>query len=136
MDAPFEGPPSHVRRTGDGEVEVWTSRPGWLLSRASGRFTMGHCDELLVASDRAVSFHPKVRFVHDWRRMGSFEIGVPPRLVAWVLAHARAIEQSTIVIHSPMVAMAARAANVTLKNTLFITGDDAALDRALATYGT
>jgi hypothetical protein len=134
VHVPFSNAPGHTRENEVGRVEVWVDRAGWLLSRARGRFELTHCTELLVASDRAVKLAPRVRFVHDWREMTAFDVAVPPRLVGWVLGNVRAVEHSTIVTRSPLIAMAARAANVTLKNVLVIATDEAELQRALAPW--
>jgi hypothetical protein len=134
VHAPFSNAPGFAYEDGAGRVEVWVDRPGWLLSRARGRFELAHCTELLTASDRAVALAPRVRFVHDWRAMSTFDVAVPPRLVGWTLSHVRAVEHSTIVTLSPIIAMAARAANVTLKNVLRIATDEAELQRALAPW--
>lgn len=134
VHAPFTTPAGYALDGATGSIQVWVDRPGWLLSRVRGRFEPAHCDALLAASDRAVMLAPRARWVHDWREMTTFDIAVPPRLVGWTLTHVRSVSHATIVTRSPLISMAARAANLTLKNVLRIGTDDAELDRALVDW--
>ena len=134
MHVPFSTPPQFVHETERGKVELWIDRPGWLLSRASGRFEVGHCVSMLEAGDAAVRQSTPIRFVHDWREMTGFDAAVPAYLVRWAARNASSVEHSTIVTRSPLVAMAARAANVTLKNLLLVATDEAWLERAFTLW--
>lgn len=134
MHRPFENDPGFVLDDGRGRIELWIDRPGWLLSRATGRFGSPHCVQMLSVGDVALRQAPRLRFVHDWREMTGFELSVTSHLVTWAARHARQVEHSTIATRSPFVTMAVRAANVTLNRLLFIAIDDDALARAFATW--
>ena len=134
MHRPFSNAPSFVRETEHGVLQMWIDRPGWLLSRMSGRFELLHCATMLSAGDDALRMAPRLRFVHDWRAMTGFDAGVPPHLVGWAARHARQVEHSTIVCSSGVVAMAARAANVTLRNLIHVTTDPSALELTLTPW--
>jgi hypothetical protein len=134
MQVPFSNTPSVVRETSAGVLEMWIDRRGWLLSRMRGRFELAHCTTMMATGDEAIRLSPRLRFVHDWRDLTGFDLSVPPHLVAWAAKNVRSVEHSTIVCRSPMVAMAAHAANLTLKNMLFVSTDPAALDRAFVTW--
>lgn len=134
VQTPFDTPPRFVRETEHGTLEMWIDRPGWLLSRARGRFDLGHCSVMLRAGDEALQMASSIRFVHDWREVTAFDPMVPVYLAGWAARHARSVEHSTIVTRSPLVTMTARAANVTLKNLLLIATDDTWLERAFTTW--
>lgn len=134
MHRPFANAPGVVLGDDAGRIEIWIDRPGWVLCRITGRFEDHHCSELLLASDRALTTGSRLRFVHDWRRMTGFDMASASRMVAWSATHLRRIEHATIVAHSPLVLMGARAANVTLNRLLTLASDDAELERALAPW--
>ncbi|MFO0686453.1 MAG: hypothetical protein U0234_30595 [Sandaracinus sp.] len=134
MHAPFSTPPQYVHETERGKVELWIDRPGWLLSRARGHFEVGHCVTMLSAGDEALRLAAPIRFVHDWRELTGFEAITAAYLVRWAARNARSVEHSTIITRSPIVAMAVRAANVTLKNLLLVATEDKWLERAFTLW--
>jgi hypothetical protein len=134
MQVPFSNAPSVVRETSAGALEMWIDRPGWLLTRMKGHFELVHCTTMLATGDEAIRLGHRLRFVHDWRDLVGFDLSVPPYLVGWAAKNVRAVEHSTIVCRSPMVAMAAHAANLTLKNLLYVSTDPSALERAFVMW--
>lgn len=132
---PFAGTPSRALGTDVGSVTCFVDRTGWLFVRAIGHLAREHADVLLDACDAAIARAPHVRFAHDWGGMTSFDTTAPARMIAWVAKHRRAVSSSDVYLRSPFVAMAARAANLTMGNVLSVTNDFGEFQRRLIDRG-
>lgn len=132
---PFDDVPSHAHETSFGSVRCVTRRPGWLFITVSGHLSRDHADTIFAGCDAAIRIAPKVRFAHDWGAMTSFDATSPPRMVTWIVKNRGAILSADIYLRSPFVAMATRAANITLGNVLSVTTDYTELGRRLAAHG-
>lgn len=67
--------------------------------------------------------------------MTSFEIATAARIVKWAVTHGAALISSNLVVQSPLIAMAARSANVSVGNVLTVTSDRGTWLRAIAAHG-
>ncbi len=132
---PFEGAGTHRLQTATGTIVCFTDRLGWIFVRSTGHLAREHADVLLEGCDAAVARAPLVRFAHDWGEMTSFDTSSPSRMIAWTARHRRSVSSSDVYIRSPFVAMAARAANLTMGNILTVTNDYAAFQRKLIARG-
>lgn len=132
---PFAGTPSRVLKTDLGSIACFVDRPGWIFVLSSGHLAREHADVLLESCDAAVSRAAHVRFAHDWGGMTSFDTSSPSRMIAWTARNRRSVASSDVFIRSPFVAMAARAANLTMGNVLSVTNDYAAFQRKLIERG-
>jgi hypothetical protein len=67
--------------------------------------------------------------------MTSFEISTAARIVKWAVTNRAALQSSNLFVQSPLIAMAARSANVSVGNVLTVTNDRATWIRAIAAHG-
>jgi hypothetical protein len=80
----------------------------------SGRFSNDLASHFMTyfeerAKDRSVSG------LHDWTSMTGFDPVIPPRMIAFTLRILHHTRRIVIATHSPMIAMAVRAGNLTLR---------------------
>jgi hypothetical protein len=130
----FEAPPTYRLELPAGTTSIWLDR-NWLLSHVEGRFETAHCDLFLSSADEIVRRAKRVRCAHDCQPMTSFEISTAARIVKWAVTNRAALMSSNLVVQSPLIAMAARSANVSVGNVLTVTSDRATWLRAIAAHG-
>ncbi len=126
FDTPAELDVTHGR----GRLRSWTPRPGLYVSHVEGHFDGALCDAFLSVYEKA----PKTtRFTsfHDWRGMSGFDRLLPPRLVAFALEYLGRTDRMVVATRSPLVAMAVRAGNLTIRRVELL-DDDARFDAELA----
>lgn len=134
MSEPFDAPPTYRLALPTGTTSIWLDRH-WLLSHVEGRFESAHCDLFLSSADELVRRETRIRCAHDCQPMTSFEIATAARIVKWAATHRAALMSSNLVVQSPLVAMAARSANVSVGPVLTVTSDRATWLRAIAAHG-
>ena len=130
----FDAPPTYHLELPAGTTSIWLDRD-WLLSRVEGRFETAHCDLFLSSADEIVRRAKRVRCAHDCQPMTSFEISTAARIVKWAVTNRAALQSSNLFVQSPLIAMAARSANVSVGNVLTVTNDRATWLRAIAAHG-
>lgn len=129
-----DAPPTYRLELPAGTTSIWLDR-NRLLSRVEGRFETAHCDLFLSSADEIVRRAKRVRFAHDCQPMTSFEISTAARIVKWAVTNRAALQSSNLVVQSPLIAMAARSANVSVGNVLTVTNDRTTWLRAIAAHG-
>ena len=129
-----DAPPTYRLELEAGTTSIWLDG-NRLLSRVEGRFEPAHCDLFLSSADEIVRRAKRVRFAHDCQPMTSFEISTAARIVKWAVINRAALQSSNLFVQSPLIAMAARSANVSVGNVLTVTNDRATWIRAIAAHG-
>jgi hypothetical protein len=130
----FDAPPTYRLELPAGTTSIWLDR-NWLLSRVEGRFEAAHCDLFLSSADEIVRRAKSVRCAHDCQPMTSFEISTAARIVKWAVTNRAALLSSNLFVESPLIAMAARSANVSVGSVLTVATDRAAWLHAIAAHG-
>ncbi len=130
----FDTPPTYRLELPAGTTSIWLDR-NWLISHVEGRFETAHCDLFLSSADEIVRRAKRVRCAHDCQPMTSFEISTAARIVKWAVTNRAALQSSNLFVQSPLIAMAARSANVSVGNVLTVTNDRATWIRAIAAHG-
>jgi hypothetical protein len=129
----FDTSPTYRLELPTGTTSIWLDR-NWLVSRVVGRFETAHCDLFLASADEIVRRTKRVRCAHDCQPMTSFEISTAARIVTWALSNRAALLSSSVFVESPLIAMAARSANVSVGKVLTIASDRAAWLSAIAEH--
>lgn len=130
----FDTPPTYRLELPAGTTSIWLDR-NWLISHVEGRFETAHCDLFLSSADEIVRRAKHIRCAHDCQPMTSFEISTAARIVKWAVTNRAALMSSNLVVQSPLIAMAARSANVSVGNVLTVTHDRETWLRAMAAHG-
>ncbi len=108
---------------GRGSLRVWYPAAHVAVTRIEGHLSVGLADTFMAAVGRAV---PHGLFaVHDWSEMTGFDSLVPPRLVGWTLGLRPRPRRVVIATAAPLVTMAVRAANLTMKTVELVEKPDA-----------
>ena len=130
----FDTPPTYRLELPAGTTTIWLDR-NWLISRVEGRFETAHCDLFLSSANEIVRRAKRIRCAHDCQPVTSFDISTAARIVKWALTNRDALLSSHLVVQSPLIAMAARSANVSVGNVLKVTHDREAWLREIAAHG-
>jgi len=110
----FAQPPAAEHRNDDGHLRMWAPNPGVVLTHVTGRFSNDLASHFITYFEGRAKDH-KVHGLHDWTRMTGFDPLIPPRLVAFTLRILHHTRRIVIATHSPMISMAVRAGNLTLR---------------------
>ncbi len=106
-----------VLESTDGRAQVWTARPGLVLTRVDGRMVMDHARAIMEAVDAQLRARPgRTTVVHDWTGIESYEVAVHARMSAWAVSTIRSFERVIIGVTSPLVALAVRTVNIAVGN--------------------
>lgn len=134
MRAIFETTPAIDHRDGGNRLAVWYPDPHVALSRIEGTLTVELADRFSAAMDPVIA---RGRFVglHDWTRMGSFDVLAPPKLTAWTVRNLAQISRIVIATEHPLVSMAVRAANLTIRKVEHVGSFEALLTAAAKAPG-
>jgi hypothetical protein len=108
---------------------VWYARPNICVTRVEGHNSTTLASAFMRAVDRA-SIPPGAFGIHDWTAMTGFDALVAPRLMAWTLDLRPRPKRVVIATTAPLIAMAIRAANLTLKSVELVR-DQGALGEAI-----
>jgi hypothetical protein len=132
MTSPFSAFPSAEHSDDESHLTLWQPAPGVVLSRVQGRFSHTLAAPFMAFFDDIPS--RRLFGVHDWTEMTGFDPSLPPRLIAFTLRLLPRSQRIVVASVSPMISMAVRAANLTLRKVELVDslGDiEAAAERAL-----
>lgn len=117
MTGLFAQPPDAEHRNDDGLLLMWAPKPGVVLTRMDGRFSV----DLAVPFMEFFEARTKergdrgVHGLHDWTAMTGFDPSIPPRLITFTLRVLPRTLRIVVASNSPMISMAVRAGNLTLR---------------------
>jgi hypothetical protein len=117
MTGLFAQSPTAEHRNDDGHLRLWEPKPGVVLSRLEGRFSLDLAAPFMTFFEERANQRGDlgVHGIHDWTPMTGFDPTLPPRLIAFTLRILHRTRRIVIATHSPMIAMAVRAGNLTLR---------------------
>jgi hypothetical protein len=117
MTGLFAQSPAAEHRNDDGHLRMWEPKPGVVLSSVTGRFSVDLAVPFMDFFEARVKRRGDrgVHGLHDWTAMTGFDPSIPPRLTAFTLRILHQTRRVVIATHSPMIAMAVRAGNITLR---------------------
>ncbi|MBC7171506.1 MAG: hypothetical protein H5U40_03720 [Polyangiaceae bacterium] len=100
-----------------------------VLTRVDGHFSVELANAFMKAIDRQAA-SVGTYGVHDWREMSGFDVTIPPRLAAWTLGIRPRPSRVVIATNAPLVMMAIRTVNITVKMVELVS-DEAAISAAV-----
>jgi hypothetical protein len=111
----LEGTPTFDKDFGHGRLLVWSPRQELSITRIEGHFS----SEIAAAFVEQVepTIRASTRFVgmHDWTGADSFDIAVPAKLAGWTISLLSNVHRIVIATRHPLVSMAVRTANLTIR---------------------
>lgn len=114
MHALYAGSPSLERTFATSVLRVFRPHPSVVASQLEGDFTAEVAEAFIRSADDALK-RPGFIGLHDWTGVTSFDTTVPPRMAAWTLPRIGNVAHLVIATEHPMVSMAVRVTNLTLK---------------------
>ncbi|MCA9578322.1 MAG: hypothetical protein R3B40_23315 [Polyangiales bacterium] len=115
-------------RTVDGSRMLLWLRSDLVVSRIEGHFSRALAEALVEHSEPLIRRSGAFVGLHDWTEMPSFDILVPPRLAAWTIGLLPHIARIVIATGHPLVSMAVRTTNLTIKRIEHLDSREAWLD--------
>lgn len=102
-------------RTVDGSRMLMWLRTGLVVTRIEGHFSDALAELLVAQSEPIIRRDRAFVGLHDWTDAPSFDVMVPPRLAAWTVGLLPHIARIVIATAHPLVSMAVRTTNLTIK---------------------
>ena len=123
----MSGPYTNFAALTTEQLTVW-QRPDLIVSRIDGHFSDEMSAEFIACADPVIRRSKAFVGLHDWTEMPSFDILVPPRLAAWTIGLLPHIARIVIATGHPLVSMAVRTTNLTIKRIEHLDSREAWLD--------
>lgn len=95
-------------------LTMWL-RPGLAVSRIEGHFSSEVASLFVATAEPIIRQSESFVGLHDWSDAVSFDAMVPPRLAAWTIGLLPRIGRIVIATQHPLVSMAVRTTNLTIK---------------------
>lgn len=107
-------PPTMDKTFGTGRLTVW-QRPDLIVSRIHGHFSDEMSAAFIACADPVIRRSKAFVGLHDWTDTGTFDVMVPPRMATWTIGLLSHIGRIVIATQHPMVSMAVRTTNLTIR---------------------
>lgn len=117
MTGLFAQPPTAEHRNDDGLLRMWEPKPGVVVTSVQGRFSVDLAVPFMDFFEARVKQRGDrgVHGLHDWTAMTGFDPSIPPRLITFTLRILHQTRRIVVASNSPMISMAIRAGNLTLR---------------------
>lgn len=117
MTGLFAQSPAAEHRNDDGLLRMWAPKAGMVLTQVEGRFTVDLAVPFMDFFEARTKERGAlgVHGLHDWTAMTGFDPSIPPRLITFTLRILPRTKRIVVASHSPMISMAVRAGNLTLR---------------------
>ena len=117
MTGLFAQSPAAEHRNDDGHLRMWAPQPGMVLTHVVGRFSVDLAGPFMTFFEDRTKERGDlgVSGLHDWTGMTGFDATIPPRLITFTLRILPRTKRIVVASHSPMISMAVRAGNLTLR---------------------
>ena len=114
MRSLFESTPTFELTEERGHLAIHVPRPGLVVTRLRGHFSSAFAAQIETVGEREM---PRGAFVglHEWTETTSFDLSVPTTLGAWSMRRLASIARIVIATTHPIVGLAVRTANLTIK---------------------
>jgi hypothetical protein len=106
--------PSLERTFGDSRLTMWV-RPELAVSRIEGHFSAELAAEFMAFVEPTIKRSKAFVGLHDWTESPTFDVSVPPRVGGWTVSLLSHIGRIVIATQHPLVSMAVRTTNLTIK---------------------
>jgi hypothetical protein len=103
-----------TRKSERGELHVWTTPGGVLLTRLSGYFSADLAPTFTTAADALFRSNARVSLFHDWDAMEDYEPSVRPQLTTWIAGYKKQLAHHHILLRSRLVALGVATAGAVL----------------------
>jgi hypothetical protein len=120
-------PPSLDRTIGASRLRMWV-RPDLAVSRIEGHFSAEVATEFMAHAEPVIRRSRAFVGLHDWTEAPTFDVVVPPRVGAWTVSLLSKIARIVIATEHPLVSMAVRTTNLSIKRIEHLGSRDAFLD--------
>lgn len=107
-------PPSFDETIEGTRLVVWL-RPEVGITRIEGHFSDEVAKHLIEQVDGTLARSKRFLGIHDWTETATFDVTVPARLGTWTLSHILRVGRIQIATQHPLMTMAVRTTNLTLK---------------------
>ena len=107
-------PPALEKTFGTGQLTIWR-RPDLIVSRIEGHFSDEMSAELIACADPVIRRSKAFVGLHDWTDARTFDVMVPPRMAKWTIGLLSHVGRIVIVTQHPIVSMAVRTTNLTIR---------------------
>lgn len=114
MSTVFDGVPRIDLRENDSRLAIFFPRAGVVVTRMIGHFSSQFAQRFEDACEPEMVRGGFVG-LHDWTQTASFDLTVPPQMVAWTVARLGRIRRIVIATTHPIVSLAVRSTNLTVK---------------------
>lgn len=106
--------PTLDEKFGQTRLTMWV-RPGLGVSRIDGHFSSEVATAFIDTVDRTIRSSRNFVGLHDWTLASGFDVVVPPRVGGWTVSLLPHIGRIVIATAHPLVSMAVRTTNLSIK---------------------
>ena len=107
-------PPDLERTFGDSRLTMWV-RPGLGASRIEEHFSAELAVAFMAFVEPTIKRSKAFVGLHDWTDSPTFDVSVPPRVGGWTVSLLPHIGRIVIATKHPLMSMAVRTTNLTIK---------------------
>lgn len=123
----LDSAPSLDQTIDESRLVVWL-RPEVAITRIEGSISLAVANALIDAVDGTLRRSKSFLGLHDWTMAPTFDVTVPARLAAWTLSHLPRVGRIVIATAHPLVTMAVRTANLTIRRIEHVPSREAWLE--------